>query len=194
MSIEDVVLTSGSGEAIGMLIQAMTNPGDVLLTEEYVYLGTLRQMRRYGAEVVSVKCDDDGMVPEALADTLQDLKEKGKTVKFLYTIPTFQNPLGWTMTLERRKKVLEITGQYGIPIFEDDCYVDLRFEGEDVASFHALDDSGRVVYCGSFLQDRGAGYAHGVPGRASRRHGPGLQFQDTQRCQPVRRPGHRRNT
>ena len=150
VSIEDVVLTSGSGEAIGMLIQAMTNPGDVLLTEEYVYLGTLRQMRRYGAEVVSVKCDDDGMVPEALADTLQDLKDKGKTVKFLYTIPTFQNPLGWTMTLERRKKVLEITGQYGIPILEDDCYVDLRFEGEDVASFHALDDSGRVVYCGSF--------------------------------------------
>ena len=150
VSIDDIVLTSGSGEAIGMLIQAMTNPGDVLLTEEYVYLGTLRQMRRYGAEVVSVKCDDDGIIPEALDSTLQDLKDQGKTVKFLYTIPTFQNPLGWTMTLERRRKVLDITGQYGVPIFEDDCYVDLRFEGEDVASFHSLDDSGRVLYCGSF--------------------------------------------
>ena len=72
VTIDDVVLTSGSGEAIGMLIQAMTNPGDVLLTEEYVYLGTLRQMRRYGADVVSVKCDDDGIIPEALDATIQN--------------------------------------------------------------------------------------------------------------------------
>ena len=147
---DDVVLTSGSGEAIGMLIQAMTDPGDVLLTEEFLYLGTLRQMRRYGADVVSVKCDDEGIVPEELDATLKRLLGQGKKVKFLYTIPTFQNPLGWTMSLERRKKVLEVTQQHGLPVFEDDCYADLRFEGADVTSFHSLDDTGRVLYCGSF--------------------------------------------
>ena len=147
---DDVVLTSGSGEAIGMLIQALTDPGDVVLTEEYFYLGTLRQMRRYGADVVGIKCDYDGIIPQDLNETLELQKSLGKKVKYLYTIPTFQNPLGWTMTLERRKQVLEITQRHGIPVFEDDCYVDLRFEGDDVTSFHSLDDTGSVIYVGSF--------------------------------------------
>ena len=146
----DIVLTAGSGEAIGMMIQAMTDPGDVLLTEEFLYLGTLRQMRRYRADVVGVKCDDKGIVPDELAATIKRLQGQGKKVKFLYTIPTFQNPLGFTMTLERRQQVLEITREFGVPIFEDDCYVDLRFEGDDVTSFHSLDDTGSVVYTGSF--------------------------------------------
>ena len=147
---EHVVMTSGSSEAIGMLIQALTDPGDTVLTEEYVYLGTLRQLRRYGVNVVGVACDDGGIVPQALEETLAALRGQDRAVKFLYTIPTFQNPLGWTMSLERRKALLEITGDHGVPVFEDDCYVDLRFEGEDVASFHSMDDTGRVIYVGSF--------------------------------------------
>ena len=150
VSPEDIVLTSGSGEAIAMLIGALTDPGDVLLTEEYVYLGTLRAMRRFGADVRSLKCDQEGIIPEELEATLADLTAQGKRVKFLYTIPVFQNPLGWTMTRERRIKTLEITARYGVPVLEDDCYVDLRFEGEDVTSFHSLDDTGRVLYVGSF--------------------------------------------
>lgn len=150
VTAEDVVLTSGSGEAIAMIIQSLTDPGDVVLTEEFLYLGTLRQLRRYSADVVGVKCDGDGIIPEELEATLKRLESEGRRVKYLYTIPTFQNPLGWTMTLERRKRALEITGKYGIPIFEDDCYVDLRFEGEDVTSIHSLDDSGQVIYVGSF--------------------------------------------
>jgi len=150
VTADDVALTSGSGEAIGMLIQALTDPGDVALTEEYVYLGTLRQLRRFGADVVGVKCDDQGMIPQELEATLNRLLAEGKKVKYLYTIPVFQNPLGWTMTLERRRQVLEITRKYGVPVFEDECYVDLRFEGEDVSSFHSLDDTGQVMYVGSF--------------------------------------------
>ena len=146
----EVVLTSGSGEAIGMLIQAMTNPGDVLLTEEFVYLGTMRQMHRYGAEVVGVKCDDEGIIPEELEATLTRLKGEGKTVKFLYTIPAFQNPLGFTMPLGRRQQMLQVTQKHGLPIFEDDCYVDLRFEGEEVTSIHALAGGDGVLYTGSF--------------------------------------------
>jgi 2-aminoadipate transaminase len=122
----------------------------VVLTEEYVYLGTLRQLRRYGANVVGVPCDGQGIVPGGLEAALQRCAELHRTVKFLYTIPTFQNPLGWTMSLERRRAVLEITGRYGIPILEDDCYVDLRFEGQDVTSFHSLDNTSRVLYVGSF--------------------------------------------
>ena len=147
---DDLVLTSGSGEAIGIVIQALTDPGDVVLTEEFVYLGTLNQMRRYGADIVGVKCDDDGIIPADLDSVITEQTAKGKKVKYLYTIPAFQNPMGWTMTLERRKQVLEITGKHGIPVFEDDCYADLRFEGEDVTSFHSLDDTGRVIYVGSF--------------------------------------------
>ena len=150
VGVDDIVLTSGSGEAISMLIAALTNPGDVLLTEEYVYLGTLRTMRRFGADVRSVKCDDEGIIPEDLESTLAAVEAEGKRVKFLYTIPMFQNPLGWTMTLERKNRTLEITGKYGVPVLEDDCYVDLRFEGEDVTSMHSLDDTGRVLYVGSF--------------------------------------------
>ena len=150
MSPDDVVLTAGSGEAITMLIQALTDPGDVVLTEEFVYLGTLRQLRRYGADVVAVPCDEGGIVPEELEAILKLTEEGGKVVKYLYTIPTFQNPLGWTMSLERRRRILDVTREYGVPIFEDDCYVDLRFDGEDVTSFHSLDDTGRVLYVGSF--------------------------------------------
>ena len=150
VNADNLVLTSGSGEAIGIVIQALTNPGDVVLTEEFVYLGTLNQMRRYGADVVGVKCDDDGILPGDLDSVITEQTAKGKRVKYLYTIPTFQNPMGWTMTLERRKQVLEVTRNHGIPVFEDDCYADLRFEGEDVTSFHSLDDTGRVVYVGSF--------------------------------------------
>ena len=149
VTADDIVLTSGSGEAINMLIQAMTDPGDVLLTEEYVYLGTMRQMRLWGANVVGVKCDDDGIIPEALDETIRAQEAAGRRVKFLYTIPTFQNPLGWTATLERRERMLEVCQSHGVPILEDDCYVDLRFEGEDVTSISSMADRGGVLYVGS---------------------------------------------
>ncbi len=149
VTADDIVLTSGSGEAINMLIQAMTDPGDVLLTEEYVYLGTMRQMRLWGANVVGVKCDDDGIIPEALDETIRAQEAAGRRVKFLYTIPTFQNPLGWTATLGRRQRMLEVCQSHGVPILEDDCYVDLRFEGEDVTSISSMADSGGVLYVGS---------------------------------------------
>ena len=150
VSIDDVILTSGSGEAIAMLIKSLTDPGDVVLTEEFVYLGTLRQMRLFGADVVGIKCDGEGLIIEDLEDNLRRLTAQGKQVKYLYTIPSFQNPMGWTMTLERRRRVLDVTREYGVPVLEDDCYVDLRFEGDEVTSFHSLDDTGQVLYVGSF--------------------------------------------
>ncbi len=149
-----MVLTAGSGEGIAMVIQALTDTGDTILTEEFFYLGTLRSMRRYQANVVGIKCDDEGLVPEDMDATIRRLKDEGHRIKFLYTIPTFQNPLGSTLPLERRKKILEITGQHGNPVFEDDAYFALRFEGEPVESLYTLnamgDDTGRVIYCSSY--------------------------------------------
>ena len=150
VGVDDIVLTSGSGEGIAMLIQALTDPGDVILTEEFVYLGTLRQMRLWGGDVRGVKCDHQGIIPEALEEAIRLAQSQGKKVKFLYTIPTLQNLMGWTMTLDRRQQTLDIARDQGVPILEDDCYVDLRFEGEDVTSFHSLDDTGQVLYVGSF--------------------------------------------
>jgi 2-aminoadipate transaminase len=147
---EDIILTSGSGEGLFMVIQALTDPGDVVLTEEFVYLGTLRQMRLFGGDVRGVKCDGDGIIPEAFEEAIKQARSQGKKVKYLYTIPTFQNPMGWTMTLDRRRRVLDIAREQGVPVLEDDCYVDLRFEGEDVTSFHSMDDTGQVIYVGSF--------------------------------------------
>ena len=83
VSAEEIVLTSGSGEAILMLIQALTNPGDVVLTEEYVYSGTLRQMKLFGSDVRSVPCDDDGLIPQALEDVIRKAESENKPIKYL---------------------------------------------------------------------------------------------------------------
>jgi 2-aminoadipate transaminase len=90
------------------------------------------------------------MDPDMLEGAIELAISQGKKPKMIYTIPTFQNPQGWTMTLERRKALVRLAQQYGVPILEDDCYVDLRFEGQDVTSIHSLDDSGLVMYVGSF--------------------------------------------
>ena len=147
---DDILVGGGSGEPIGLLIETLIDPGDVVLTENWVYGGTLNTLRRFRADIRGVECDQEGYVPDALEGALQKAVGEGKRPKFIYAIPTFQNPQGWTMTLERRKEVVRLSQEYGVPILEDDCYADLRFEGEDVTSLHALDDTGRVMYVASF--------------------------------------------
>jgi 2-aminoadipate transaminase len=150
VSPDDIVLADGSSQPIHMLAETLLNPGDVVLTEHFVYSGTLATLRRFGADVRGVACDDDGMLPDALQQAIDGAVAEGKTPKMIYTIPTFQNPLGFTMTLERRKAMLEVAYSTGVPILEDDCYVDLRYDGEDVTSIHSLDDRGMVMYVASF--------------------------------------------
>ena len=147
---DDIVIGDGSGQPIHMLLEVLVDPGDVLLTDDFVYTGTLSQMRRFQGDVRGVETDGDGMVPDALESAIQQASGEGKKPKLIYLIPTFQNPQGWTMPLERRQAVLDISQKHGIPIMEDDCYVDLRYEGDDVASFHAMDDTNSVMYVASF--------------------------------------------
>ena len=147
---EQVVLTGGSGPAIAMFTQLFTNPGDTLLTEHFTYLGALAIMRGFGANIVGVPTDEEGMRPDALDQTIHDLERQGKRPKFIYTIPSFQNPLGTDMKTQRRLDILAVAQRHGVPIYEDDAYEDLRFEGERYPAIHSYDESGMVLYSGSF--------------------------------------------
>ena len=150
VSPDDIVLADGSSQPLHMLIDALVNPGDVVLTEDFVYSGTLGILRRFRADVRGVDCDGEGMLPDALESAIVAAKTDGRAVKMIYTIPTFQNPQGWTMSLERRREMVRMARKHSVPILEDDCYVDLRFDGGPVPSIHSLDDAGLVMYVGSF--------------------------------------------
>jgi 2-aminoadipate transaminase len=147
---DEIALTNGSGEALGLVIQALTNPGDVVLAEEFVYMGTTAQLRRFGADIRGMAMDEGGIIPEALDKQITALTAAGEKPKYIYVIPEHQNPMGSTVSAERRKAILEICQKHGLPILEDDCYVDLRFKGDVQPAFRALDDSGIVVYVASF--------------------------------------------
>lgn len=148
---EHVLLTSGSMQGINLICEALLDPGDIVLTEDFFYLGTLRSLRRFGARVIGIPCDQHGMRMDALEETLATLKRFGMRPKFLYTIPTFQNPQGTELPLERRRRLVELAHAYGFPILEDDCYVDLRMEGEPTPAIASLDGAGEaVLYVSSF--------------------------------------------
>ncbi len=150
IGVDDLIIGDGSGQPIHMICESLLNPGDVALVEDFVYSGTLAQLRRFQADIRGVECDNDGMLPDALESAIVKAASEGKRPKFIYTIPTFQNPQGWTMTLERREAMVRLSQKHGVPILEDDCYVDLRYDGEDVTSIHSLDDTGSVMYAASF--------------------------------------------
>ena len=154
---EDIILGDGSSQPNHMIIEALVNPGDVVLTEEFTYPGTLGILRRFGADIRGVACDQEGFLPDALERAIRSASGEGKRVKLIYTIPTFQNPLGWVMSLERRRHLLEQAQRHGIAVLEDDCYVDLRYEGDPVPAIASLDTEGVVVYVGSFSKIIGPG-------------------------------------
>ena len=150
VSPDSIIMADGSSQPIHMLIEVLVDPGDVVLTADFVYSGTLNTLRRFRADIRGVECDGEGMLPDALEAAIQRASSEGKRPKLIYTIPTFQNPQGWTATLERRQAMVRLSQQYDVPILEDDCYVDLRFEGEDVTSIYSQDDTGRTMYVASF--------------------------------------------
>ena len=147
---DEIFLADGSGQPIHMVAEALLDPGDVVFTDDFVYSGTLATLRRFRADIRGVPSDDEGMLADALESAIKRAIGEGRRPKFIYTIPTFQNPQGWTMTLGRRQAVVRLSQQYDVPILEDDCYVDLRYDGDPVTSIHSLDDTGRVMYVASF--------------------------------------------
>ncbi len=149
-SIEDILITTGSGQGLDMISKLLVNPGDTVLTEEFCYQGAMTRFRKLGAKLVGMKLDADGIVIDALAQQLADLKARGITPKFIYTIPTIQNPTASILPLDRRHALIALARKYNVAIFEDECYADLLWEGiEAPPALYAL-DPGCVIHLGSF--------------------------------------------
>jgi len=149
-SPEDVLITSGSGQGIDLINQVLLEPGDTVILEEFTYGGYLTKLRRIGVNIVGAPLDEGGIRIDTLAQILADLKKQGTTPKYICTVPTIQNPTGSIMPLERRHQFLALAAEYGVPIFEDECYADLTWGGMDAPpALYALDPS-RVIHIGSF--------------------------------------------
>lgn len=142
----ELFIVSGGQQCADLTTKALVNENDIVLTEEPAFVGCLNTFRSYGAKLVGIPMEEDGMSIEALEEALK----KYDNVKLLYTIPSFQNPTGVTTTLEKRKKVYELCCKYNIAILEDNPYGELRFAGETVPTIKSMDTEGRVLYAGSF--------------------------------------------
>jgi 2-aminoadipate transaminase len=147
---EEVLVTSGSLQALDLVNALYLAPGDTVIVEEATYAGTLSRFQRLGVKYVGAPVDEDGMRMDALSAILDDLQAKDVRPKFVYTVPTVQNPTGSVMTEVRRHELLRLAATHNTMIFEDDCYADLLWQGARPKAIHALDRDGRVIYCGSF--------------------------------------------
>jgi 2-aminoadipate transaminase len=152
MTGQQVLPTSGAQQAIQLVTRVFCDPGDTILVEVPTFIGAIAVFIGYGAEPSGVLMDGDGIIPEALEERIGKLTADGHRPKFLYTIPTFQNPGGTTLTQSRRDQVYEICARHDLPIIEDDPYHDLYFEGthEDYRSIKARDTDNRVIRLGTF--------------------------------------------
>lgn len=157
---DDVVVTTGSQQALDLVTRLFIDPGDVVVAEAPSYVGALGVFRAYQADVVHVPLDADGLIPEALETTLADLARQGRRVKFLYTVPNFHNPAGVTLSLERRPRILEICARYNVLVLEDNPYGLLGFEGDPLPAMRSMDEDG-VIYLGSFSKTFAPGYRVG---------------------------------
>jgi 2-aminoadipate transaminase len=146
---DDVVVTVGSQQALDLIARIFVDPGDVVLAEGPSYVGALGTFASYQARVVHVPMDDDGLIPEALEERIGRLASQRRRVKFLYTVPSFHNPAGVTLTAGRRSQVLRICQRAGLLVIEDNPYGLLGFDGEPQRALYADDPHG-VVYLGSF--------------------------------------------
>ena len=147
------IITSGGQQGIELFCKVMCNRGDEIICENPSFIGALNAFRSIGAIPVGVPLEDDGIDIEKLEHALKTHKK----VKFMYLIPTFQNPAGITTTLDKRKAVYALAKKYDVMILEDNPYGELRFAGEDVPTYKSMDEDGRVMYCGSFSKVLSAG-------------------------------------
>ncbi len=151
---DDILITSGSLQGLDLVNALLVAPGDTVLIEEDCYGGTMTRLQRAGANIVGVPQDAAGMRTDALAATLHRLKNAGIRPKYLYTIPTVQNPTGSVMPLERRRELLALAMAAGIPVVEDDCYADLVFSGgvrpPAIAALAREADWHGAIHLGSF--------------------------------------------
>ncbi len=143
---DNILVTSGAQQIADLLTKSLVNEGDVVISESPSFIGCLNTFRAYGAKLVGVPMESDGMNIQKLEEALQN----NPNAKFIYTIPNFQNPSGITMSLEKRHAVYELAKKYGVLILEDNPYGDLRYVGDYIPPIKSFDEDGLVMYAGSF--------------------------------------------
>lgn len=145
-AFDTLLITSGATQVMDLATKALCNFGDVVICETPSFIGSLNCFRSYGVSLRGVPVEADGMNMEILEQKLRE----NKNVRFIYTIPNFQNPSGRTMSLEKRKQLYALAKQYGVLILEDNPYGDLRVSGTPIPSIKSFDTDGIVLYAGSF--------------------------------------------
>ena len=172
-----VMVVSGGNQGIDLCCRVLCNPGDAVLCENPSFIGALNAFRACGAKTIGVPMDDNGMIPEALEKAIAE----NPRAKFIYLIPTFQNPRGSTTSLERRKALYAIAKKHSILILEDNPYGELRFAGEEIPTLKSMDTEGLVVYCSSFSKILSAGMRIGfivAPNAIIQKMAVGKQCED----------------
>ena len=155
---DSIFLSGGAGGAIQTILDALIDPGDIVLVEEFCYLGTLNALLGRRAQVVHVPMDDLGMDTDALDTIVKGLVSRGQRPKLIYTISVYQNPTGVTLSLDRRKHMLQIAQRYGIPVLENESYADFRIDGEQLPpSIMGMDDEDSVIYVSAYTKLLGCG-------------------------------------
>lgn len=147
---DDILIVSGSLQALDLVNQTLLARGDTVIVEQETYQGALNRLTRLGVNVVGIPLDGEGMRMDVLATRLAELKARGVRPKYIYTIPTVQNPTGTIMPENRRAELLKLSQEYGVPVFEDDCYADLIWDGKRPPAIYAMAGNGGVIHIGSF--------------------------------------------
>lgn len=159
--LDNILITTASQQGLDLVSKVFINRGDKIIAELPSYLGGLGAFISYGAEVLGVPIDEEGMKVDKLEELLEDLKSKGEKPKFIYIVPDFQNPAGITTPNHRRVKILELAKKYDVLILEDSPYRELRFEGEHQDTFYSLDGTGHVILLGTFSKIFAPGFRIG---------------------------------
>ena len=147
---EDLLVTTGGQQVIDLVCKTLIDPGDVVIAEAPTYPGAVPVFISYQADVVQIEMDDDGMRIDVLVAELERLDREGRTPKFIYTVPSFQNPAGVTLSLERRQELVRIAHERELLVLEDNPYGLLRYEGEPLPTLFSLDGGEYVIYLGTF--------------------------------------------
>ena len=149
-SADEILITSGSLQGLDLVNTLLLGKGDTILIEKETYGGALTRLAKFGVNIIGIPLDNDGMRMDALKAKLAELKAKGVTPKYIYTIPTVQNPTGSIMPESRRQEMIALAREYGTMIFEDECYSDLVWNGTRPPSIHSLAGGEGVIFVGSF--------------------------------------------
>jgi len=149
-SPEEILITSGSLQGLDLVNHVLLSPGDTVIVEQMTYGGAITRLQRLGVNIVGVGLDHDGLSSTGLKTALEDLKRGGITPKYIYTIPTVQNPTATVMSEARRAEILALSVDYGVPVFEDECYADLVWEGTRPRALRGMVGDERVIHIGSF--------------------------------------------